>query len=852
MGQVTASPNGATRVAVRVYPERMPAMTAAAALAAGIVLDRKFEPPLWTWVLLGLVLVLTVALLRSRNRTLVAVAILSMIACAGAVRHHLVWSARADNDISRLGLVDDTPVRVVGVIDSAIEIIPARHSPSMPAFLQQDRSVCRLRCESLIGSKDTMAVRGVVRFDADGRFTHVRQGDRVEVLGRLRIPQAPRSPGDFDFPRWLRAQGIDRILNIDHRDAVRVLGDASTWSHRWGRARERLRQRCDRILEASLRPETYPVGASLLLGTRTGLTDEVREAFINSGTMHLLAISGLHVAILAGCVLMACRGLNISFAWSIAITVLILIGYTVVTDLRPPVLRSAVLGCLVAAAAPGARRGSGFNLLAATAFLLLLWSPCDLFDIGAQLSFLAVAAILWSARIIRAIPRHRDPLVLESDRSAWRRRLDRFVRWVVECYVITASIWLFTLPITMASFHLISPVGFLINVILLPFSFPLLATGFLTLALGLAWAPLAAASAWAYDGCLGFLLWIVRASSDLSWSHWSVAGPSEPGLIAFYAMLAAAVFLPTAAGRRWSWRILSAGIALSLLGTLRLPDRDGLTCTFIDVGHGGAVLLELPAGRTVLYDAGAFGRSDRARRAIEHTLTMRRISRLDALVISHADVDHFNAAVDVIDSIATGGIYFSQGFLDVEQPGVMDLCEAASAKGVQLRILQAGDRLLADADVELSVIHPAGSFADTLDNAESIVLDVRYAGRRILLTGDLERSGLTEVLTKQPAIRTDLFQAPHHGSRSSNIPELDRWAAPRFVFASNNDRAIEPRLRQNYANADKVLTTAGSGTISLQILPSGEVLSPTTTIEAQSAPDADVAFDSAAAEVGAL
>ena len=140
--------------------------------------------------------------------------------------------------------------------------------------------------------------------------------------------------------------------------------------------------------------------------------------------MHLLAISGLHVAILAGLVFAGCRLAGVSTTAMVVIVLGTLWSYALITDLRPPVLRSALLGCLVVAAIPSVRLTSGFNLLSGTAFLMLLWSPVDLFDLGAQLSFLAVAAIMWCATVLGARRRQLVPDPLAAEPTATSANLE--------------------------------------------------------------------------------------------------------------------------------------------------------------------------------------------------------------------------------------------------------------------------------------------------------------------------------------------------------------------------------------------------------------------------------------------
>ena len=140
---------------------------------------------------------------------------------------------------------------------------------------------------------------------------------------------------------------------------------------------------------------------------------------------------------------------------------------------------------------------------------------------------------------------------------------------------------------------------------------------------------------------------------------------------------------------------------LGLAWGLRSPASGLLTCTFLSVGHGGAILLETPTGRTLLYDAGAMQDGRVAERAVQSTLWERRDAGLDAIVLSHADVDHFNGAAGLMETVPVGRLFVSQQFLDFRQKSVVSLCDSCAACGVPIKLLRDGDRLIVDEGVTM-------------------------------------------------------------------------------------------------------------------------------------------------------
>jgi competence protein ComEC len=806
--------------------ERAPAVTIAAAFASGIAADRVWQPD-WTAWAGSAVLSIIAVLVVPRSRVLWrAVGVVCLWVCLGGARHHVVWSLRPPDDVARFAAEVPRPAELIGRVCTPVEVLSADTDTFTPEWMRVDRSVCHLECESLASRTGEVRVSGLVRLEVSGHLLDVGVGDRVRVLADLARPRPPQNPGAFDFRVWLRNRGIDCTLRAGHPEAVTRVDAPLGWRDWVGRGRHRMRQECRRILAEHLQPRCVPVAASLLLGDRTGLTDEVETAFIDSGTMHLLAISGLHVSMLALLLYVVCRWLNVSPV-STAVFVLAGIGgYAFVTDHRPPVMRAAVLAAITVVALSSARRQTGLNTLAVSALAVLLWSPADLFDIGAQLSFLAVVGILLAARHLST---ERDDE--DTRASALQPERPRIVRWlrpalirIREGYVFTAAIWLFTLPLTMSAFHLAAPVGFLVNVVLLPWSLLMLGAGFSLLVCGLLCPWLAPLAGVVFDATLSILLAIVEWSGTTPFGHIHLPGPGGWWLAGWYlllSMLSGIIRLPV--GHHWLWKALAVWIALGLGAGLRPAERGNLKCTFLSVGHGCAILIELPNGRTLLYDAGSLGSAERAQRTVQEALWAARRARIDVVIVSHADIDHFSGIAGLIETLPVGQVLFAQSFLDFKQSSVVSLCNRASQAGAPLRVVWEGDRLRADPHVDMDVLHPPAGRGHDLDNANSIVLRIRFAGRTILLTGDLEEAGLQRLL-RQPSEPVDLLLAPHHGSLAANPPELAAWAAPRYVVASAGRGGAVEALRPVYGRYGRVLSTAESGAVAAVIQSDGRLI----------------------------
>lgn len=807
-------------------PQRhLPAVPVLAAVSSGIVADwyLGLESRLWITAAVGCVVLWAVAFALDTRRLS---AFLLLLGCAltGATAHHCRWSLVPVDELLSYATDRPRPVRLRGTIETIPVVIPARPNEFPTGMPPRDRTVADLQALALIveGRRETIIpVAGRVRLDVQGTLsTPLPRGTEVELWGMLSRPGLARNPGGFDFRLFLREKGIHTLVRCEFPECITVrslpvprsLPDVSVWQ---SVIAERLRKH--------LSTENAPLAIALLLGPRTDISQELKEAFLQSGMVHFLAISGINVAILVGFLWPLVRLTRLPRGGRLFVVGLCVAGYVTITDADPPVVRAAVLvGALLLSLASG-RPLAPLNQLAIAALLILIGNPHDLFQVGAQLSFLAIVALQWLISLDRTrFELKVDPL--DQISQMWfQTALHRLRGMVWAGFLATCAVWIFTLPLVLARFHLVSPVGFLVNVFLSFWMTLTLGMGYVNLLGAILCPQLLYPCALVFDVFLSGFVLIVRSAASIPWGHFKVPGPSDLWLAVFYVtILATGGHLLGSRLQCWNWRFIVAWCVAGLAWALLPESNPGLRCTFLSVGHGVAVLIELPNRQTILYDAGSLEDGARARQVVESALLARGQTRLDAMLISHADIDHFNAVHGLVESIPIGGLYISPTFLDFQQSSVRITCEAARAAGVPVKLLWAGDRLRCDGGVELQVLAPPAAGLGTDDNANSIVLSIRFAGRSVLLTGDLEKAGLQSLLRQTPAAH-DILLAPHHGSLKANPPDLARWVTPRWVVVSGGGDTSLDKLQQNYGDGVVLLSTARLGAVTFEITPRGEI-----------------------------
>ena len=822
----------AGRVVVRHH---QPLVIVLAAATIGIVVDRKSPTTLAVWMVAAVVALLVwFAAYRGNRDRAAACALLMACGCAAGAWHHCSWHLFSANDIGWFAEDEARSVALEAVVREAPRVIEpptaagdaSAYGLSMPPGYSPDsRPRTRFEIQSLALRDDEtwIPVVGLADVQIDGRLTHVKAGDRVRFFGRLSASPQAMNPGEFDFAAHYRAERKLCIVRVASPQSLSVLAPASWWD--LGSRLSQMRAGAHRVLLANVRSDQVGFASALLLGYRDLLARSDNWAFFRTGTVHVLSISGLHIGMLAFFLHAALRVGWLRRTTAIVITVGITAAYALVIDAEPPAVRAVVVVVLVAVASLFGRRALSFNVLAASALLVLAINPCDLFRAGPQLSFLAAAVLAWRAEQ----PRVREPddeTIVKLGRSRIRVWFDARLRTFGEGLLLSSLIFLVMTPLVAYRFHIVSPISLALTPLLaLPVAVGLF-SGFLTLTIGWLVPPLAPI----FGAVCGWLLWLIDfvVTRTQFWdgaAFW-LPGPALWQVGAFYLLVAIWMWLPSRRYLPWaSGAVVIGWCVVCLIPRHSLPADVALRTTFIGVGHGLSVLVERDDGRTWLYDCGRMQSPEGAARSISAVLWTRGVTRLDALVISHADADHYNAVPYVLEQFRVAKLVLPR-VMRTTAPDVFAYLESEAGRvGVPVVEVSAGDVPLPDSTSNsLQLWHPPPerSGSDGSDNSDSIVALVQCRGRRILLTGDVEGDGLWQIL-KRPPLDCDVVLAPHHGSSRSNPPGLAQWSAAEWVVVSGTADAAGIVRNAYEATGARVLETTSVGAVTVDVHANGRL-----------------------------
>jgi competence protein ComEC len=646
---------------------------------------------------------------------------------------------------------------------------------------------------TLLAASTTIANLRVLRLAWYDTRVNVRAGERWRLRVRLRHPHGLRNPGDYDYEGKLFDAGVNAtgyVVRCPCNERVAAAG----WRTPVLRAREAIAHG----IAAALPTSPY-VGIlqDLAVGLDDGVAREQWQVFSATGTTHLMAISGFHVA---GVALLAMWLVRLVWRCFVVRTVAradvesvaglaAAIAYAFLAGLSVPTQRTLVTLAVVLGARILRRSAAIWDLLGLALIAVLLLDPLASLGAGFWLSFATVAGILFAleGRIMQ--------------RSGWRDLLPA-----------QAAATLCLLPLTMALFGTVSVLGPLINLLAIPiFSLllvPAILTGVVLLALP------AGVGDWWFR--------LIDQFIAFSWPHFATLAASPLALVHVPQLPVWALAL-LSAGLLWlltPWppmvRVLGLAFAVPAIVWRPEPLAPGaFELTVLDVGQGLAAYVATRE-HALLFDTGPASRSGRAAAEVSIVpfLEQRARRHLDVLVLSHSDRDHVGGVSAVQATVDVGREYVGGDLRFAVRPGLRDHRSRSCA---------AGEAWMWD-DVRFRFLHP--TLVPLSDNDGSCVLEVSGPGGSVLLTGDIEAAAERALLARGELRRVDVVVVPHHGSRSSSGVDFVAALAPRWALVAvgydNRWHFPQPEVVERWEAAGATtLSTARSGAISLRFDPAG-------------------------------
>ncbi|HAB18689.1 MAG TPA: ComEC/Rec2 family competence protein [Verrucomicrobiota bacterium] len=657
-------------------------------------------------------------------------------------------------------------------------------------------------------------IRGQVITSTHGSApAQVFSGQRVEIVGLLQAVPGPKAPGLFDYPAQLRFQGITHLLEAESFQDWRTLDDPPIprpWSASflpWAQ----------RALAAGL-PDDQSTRLlwAMTLGWRTALTPAVSSAFVESGTMHVFAISGLHIALMSGVWVAVLRLVRVQREWCGLLVVPGMWLYVAATGWQPSAVRSAVMMSIVVCGWALRRPGDVLNSLSLAALVILVIDPGELFQAGFQLSFAAVAGLtLWAPLFgswgERLLTFPADPMLPETLRPWWHDSFNDGLHALVNSMAISAAALVATLPLTIHYFHLLSPISLLANVVVVPLSSLALAANVAALATYL-WCPSVAeffnAGAWLWmEAMTGLSRWFARVPGGV----WAVANPAPGWWAAYYAFLLAPAWgAIVTVSRRRIWLMAGASLTAVAAGWFLWTQ----TWTSLAILPGEALVVDAPGrGNDLVVNSGGVVNAERA---VLPWLRAHGWNRIPRLVIAQADAAHAGGATNILKRIATSEIVV--GPRNQRSPIFRGLLKDAEQRGIEIVQVHRADAI---GSWEVLGPEPRSKLGSAAE--EALILEGAVAGTRILILPRVTPAILRQLQDTRPTRGLiDVVVTAVSPSREVELNRLLEHIGPQLVIVTDENswdrsRANRRPRKQKSPTSWRMLEIAEVGGVELRI-----------------------------------
>ncbi len=797
-------------VGAGAHPVRRPMAGACLVFLAGLGLGLLVPLPFGLlWAAAGLVLLVSLAVLQRAGSVFLIWALCFILACLHG--QMAAWNP-SHCELARLMRRPAEHVEVVVVAEDDAQVREGRTSNEVLCLLPA-------RVEGVRRMEDWQRARGWirVRVHLPSQARRPQYGERWYFQG---LVKPERKAGDgAGWTRYRMEAGGASACCLSERGGSRF----RAWCFRRRRA-------CHALLGRGLEafPEQAGVLRALLLGYRGELPAERNRDFSVTGTLHIFAISGTHVGVMAVLCALLLKSAGIARNRWLVFLLPILVMYTTMTGLAPSAVRACIMALVFLAADYAERKPDSLTALALAALLILSAAPLQWMEPGFILSFTAVLGLILLYPVFCRLPHswlQPEPW-LPAPEPVWKSGMRALGGRGLSLAAASLAAWLVTTPLTARYFNLFSPVALAANLFVIPSAFLIMLTGVLSLAGGLFFPGWAEVFNHANRVFITALLKGIEWAAEAPGGHFFVRSPPGWLLAAWYGFLLAGVW---GARRRAGWMLAALAACGVAAGAWHFSEEETMTLDLLDVGQGNAALVNVPGSQDLLVDTGS---RFYALRVVQH-LRRQGVRNLRALVLSHADSDHMGGAREILSVFPVEELWCPP--VTGRSPVYQETLEAAEARGVRIRRMVQGQRGALAGGGEWEVLFPPETGPVRSGDEACLVLRVGRNAVSALLMSDAGEAAGRQMLSAGLEVSARVLVAGGHGADTATteawLEAVDPEVVVLSIGADNTqglpDRNLLERLR---ARGLQVHRTDEQGTLRI-LFPPGTPRHPLPSVE---------------------
>ena len=582
----------------------------------------------------------------------------------------------------------------------------------------------------------------------------IRIGMFLRVCGKLEEIPGPRNPGEFDSKQYYAC----RKIYYQMKDGE--VCDKSIGYSYFGQLLQEIRQKAETILDEAAGAYAG-IFQAMILGERGNLDAETKMQYQMAGIMHILAISGLHISFVGMGFFRLLKKAGTGNGVAGAVSAFLIYAYGVVTGGSVSAMRAVGMFLVLVGAGIAGRSYDLLSAMALSAIVLLLDAPAYLYNVSFLLSFGAVIGI-------GALTPEICSLLNLKKRTA-------------KSLAGSVIVWLITLPIALHAYGEVSLAGVILNLLVLPTSGIVLASGIFALPVGIFVIEIAKRVVFPGKCVLFFYEKLCEVVGWIPHSTWIAGSPQLWQCAVYYVMLGVAF-----TGVKWGKKAASVALVIFAVVFLGYHSRNGLTITCLDIGQGDCCVLKMPGGENFLIDGGSSNKKNTAVYQILPYLKNQGIAILDGIFVSHTDQDHISGIEELLELCAqklttvrvknlilpdwdtTGGEYEKLKML-------------AEQTGIRVQTVREGNLLKAK-EAQIEILAPENGADGSDTNEDGMVMKVHFGKFRGLFTGDIGAETEKKLLDSMEDV--DFLKVAHHGSKYSTCQGFLDVVSPEIAVIS--------------------------------------------------------------------
>lgn len=801
-----------------------PALVPAIGLLIGLTVQFYFHLPLFVWlaVLSVCIILYLLHILFSRRRyggdiRPVFIFVFLCFACLGGIRL-IAKNNPAPNDIRNIQFEDFTFAHIKARIVSEPVVVVADEND----WLFSKFSIVYPYTTFYAKVTDVKTVAGwtdaagTIKFYISEAIKDINDGDKFQSFCRLDKFSASDNPGQFDVAKYMSSNGVYLSASVKFANAVTMLNNEK--SRQRFNIKEKLHQLAAAMLNDTEENDNTRLVEALVLGSRTKIDRKLYDDFIKTGLLHLVALSGLNVGILAGFAWWLSKRAGLLHRGRSIACIIATIIFLLVVPPTSSTLRAGIMFIIFCLGRLFDRQSKAMNSLAVSAiFLLLVW-PMDFLSPGFQLSFAAVLGIvlfyepirnflILSVEPLRETPFYpplRTPLnMFAVGLAAWIAVVP-LIAWHFYQFQLFTALWTVPASVPVAVILILGTFKILLN--------PLLPT-------------LAAGLAVVVDFSAKILSFLVTIFAEVPFTQIIIGKPPVYIVLLFYLLFFLWKFFPFR--KRLIVNLVYPTAMVFLFITAfsinRFKDLNNLRLTVLSVGHGQAIYLKTPDGKNFIIDAGSMSKSNVGNRIVNPFLDYIAAGNIDSVFISHDDIDHYNGLPEILEKHKCKNAYTTRQFIQSSATSETDAKLTEFIKSKNIPFCAAPEKILLG-ETTITRLWPKDTPDENslTDNESSLVLLFEYAGKKILFCSDITKDVQNQLINLYPTLDVDLIVTPHHGSARTTDPAFLDYFKPEFLITSCSETQ-SAHISREITEFTQSCYTCKNGAITVSITPAGQI-----------------------------